>query len=165
MARPTIRTAVVTTRKTTDMVRTVVMAALRPSVTTSPLCHLDSPHKLPRTASSRALRLVSNKVRLEEEDTTEARTSSAAVVAEAVVAVAVVVVAVVVTEVIKTNAEDTTRATAGEGTVKGATDTEGTPTAEAAILEEVMAATMVAEARAAADATRKSSLRATEQLR
>lgn len=160
MARPTIRTAVVTTRKTTDMVRKVVMAALRTSVTTSPLCHLDSPHKLPRTAFSRASRLVSNKVRLEEEDTTEARTSSAAVVA-----VAVVAVVVAVTEVIKTNAEDTTRATAGEGTVKGATDTEGTPTAEAAILEEVMAATMVAEARAAADATRKSSLRATEQLR
>jgi hypothetical protein len=134
--------------------------ALRLSETTSPRCRLDLPHKPLRTASSRALRLVSNKVRLEEEDTTEARTSSAAVVAEAVVAVVVAV-----TEVIKTNAEDTTRATAGEGTVKGATDTEGTPTAEAAILEEVMAATMVAEARAAADATRKSSLRATEQLR
>jgi hypothetical protein len=161
MARPTIRTAVATTRKPTDMVRTVVMAAgLRLSVTTSPLCRLDSPHKLPRTAFSRALRPATNKVRLEEEDTTEARTSSAAVVAEAVVAVVVAVM-----EVIKTNAEDTTRATAGEGTVKGATDTEGTPTAEAAILEEVMAATMVAEARAAADATRKSSLRATEQLR
>jgi hypothetical protein len=141
----------------------VVMAALRPSETTFPLCHLDLPHKPLHTASKVALRLVSNRVRLEV----------------AMAAMEAVVAAATNQDPDKINVEGMVRvATASRGTMEDtstaravrATVVEGEAMAVAAVMEVDMAATPVVAMvavetnKAAEEGTRKSFQRVMEQL-
>jgi hypothetical protein len=153
---------VATTHKTTDLEPTVgTAAALRPNETTSPLCHLDSPHKPLRTASSMALRPDSSRVLLE--------------VGTAVVAAGttrdpgkkdmVNTVRVATAKAAMIKAEVATVVKAGEVTIVKAGEATASKVAAGTVME-VEATEMVAveEAKTVEEGTRKSSQRATEQL-
>jgi hypothetical protein len=150
--------AVVTTHKTTAMGRTGATGALRPSETTSPLSHLDWPHKQLRTEFSKALRPASTKAR---PASNRVRLEAAT---EEVMNVAVGVVATTRGPG-KTNEEGTARVVEGATSKEATVATEATAATRVVMEVEAMAAIMAVEAKEVEEDIREISKRAIDQLR